>query len=83
MAISRIKNDTNYLAYRQSRMIRLVVHQLPETSGSGLKKVARIHELTRFKEYFRAYKIVVYDGLNCDSHDKRTGQVRQAHQSHI
>ena len=47
--------------------MRPVVRQLLETTGTDLKNVAGILELTRFQEHFHEYKIVLYSGLNCES----------------
>jgi hypothetical protein len=40
---------------------------LLETTGIDLANGGGITELIRFQEHFHEYKIVVYDGLRCDS----------------
>ena len=47
--------------------IRPVVESLLETTGIDLANDAWIPELIRFQEHFHEYKIVVSDGLLCDS----------------
>jgi hypothetical protein len=67
IAIAKVTNDTEYKSYRYGRKIRPVVSHLLETTGINLENGARIPELIWFQDHFRQYKIVVYEGLNCDS----------------
>ena len=50
----------------QGRKIWSVVPHLLETTGINLDNGAGIAKLMRFKEHFHEYKIVEYEGLNCD-----------------
>jgi hypothetical protein len=44
-----------------------VVQRLLETTGINLDRGGGgIRELTRFQEYFKDYRIVVFSGLNCE-----------------
>jgi hypothetical protein len=67
IAITSLNNDPNYTSYRKGCNIRPVVDRLLETTGINLKNGTGISELTKFQEYFHAYKGVVYSGLNCES----------------
>ena len=67
IAIARMNKDPNYQSYRKGNEIRPVVASLLETTGIDLTNGGGIPELIRFQEHFHEYKIVVYDGLNCDS----------------
>jgi hypothetical protein len=64
IAVAKVTNDPNYKAYIQGRKIRPVVDQVLEATGIDLKDGGGILELTRFQEYFKEYRIVVYGGLN-------------------
>jgi hypothetical protein len=66
IAIAKLNDDPDYKAYRQGRNIRPVVDRLLETTCIDLSNGA-LPELTRFQEHFCDYKVVVYDGVNCDS----------------
>ena len=66
IAIARLNNDPNYMAYRKRLKIRPMVHQILET-GIDLKNGAGIPELNRFQQHFHEYKTVVYSRLNCES----------------
>jgi len=66
IAIAKVGKDPKYKAYLQGRKIGPVVQKLLETTGIDLSKGAGIPELLRFQEHFREYKIVVYQGLNCE-----------------
>jgi hypothetical protein len=65
IAIAKIENVADYNSYRRGRRIRPAVQQLLETTGIDLSGGAGIPELSRFQEYFREYKITVYQGVNC------------------
>jgi len=67
LAIVKVDKDPNYKAYIRGRKILHVVGILLETTGIDLSNDAGIHELVRFQEHFREYKIVVYRGLSCDN----------------
>jgi hypothetical protein len=67
IAIAKVNDDPNYIAYRKGRKIHAVVDRLLKTTCIDLSNGADMPELTRFQEHFRDYKIVVYDGLYCDS----------------
>jgi len=43
-----------------------VVQRLLETTGINLDRGGGIEKLTRFQEYFKEYRIVVFSGLNCE-----------------
>jgi len=64
IAIAKVENDPNYMAYRQGRKIRHEVQTLLKTTGIDLCNGAGIPEFVRFQEQFREYKIVVYHGLS-------------------
>jgi hypothetical protein len=67
IAIAKITNDQNYKSYRDGRKIGPVVERLLETTGINLDRGGGgIGELTRFQEYFKEYRIVVFSGLNCE-----------------
>jgi len=66
IAIARVEYDVNYTAYRKGRKIRPVVEALLQQTGIDWLRGGGIPELNRFKEHFRDYKIVVYQGLGCD-----------------
>jgi hypothetical protein len=67
IAIAKLNDDPNYKSYIPGRRINSVVDRLLETTGIVLSNGGGLPELTRFEEHFCDYKIVVYDGLNCDS----------------
>jgi hypothetical protein len=67
IAIAKVTNDQNCNSYRKGWKIRPVDQNLLETTGINLDNAAVIPELIRFQELFQEYKIVVYEGLNCDS----------------
>ena len=67
IAIAKVDKEANFKAYIQGRKIRPVVQNLFENTGIDLSNGAGIIELVRFQEYFREYKIVVYQGLSCDN----------------
>jgi hypothetical protein len=67
IAIAKATNDTNYNSYRRGYKIRPAVQNLPATTGIDLSQGAGIPEIERFQEHFGEYKIVVYEGLNCDN----------------
>jgi hypothetical protein len=67
IAIAKLIDDPNYKSYRQGRKIHAVVVRLLETTGIDLSNGGGLPELTSFQEHFCDYKIVVYDGLNCNS----------------
>jgi len=64
ISIAKVENDTDYKEYRQGRKIRHVVQTLLETTGIEMSNGAGIHELVRFQQHFRQYKIVIYQGLS-------------------
>jgi hypothetical protein len=66
IAIAKVTNDPNYKAYRQGRKILPAVQHLLETTGINLDNGGGIPELIRFQDHFKKYRIVVYEGLNCD-----------------
>jgi len=66
ITIAKITNDPNYKSYRDGRKIGPVVQRLLETTGINLERGGGIRELTRFQEYFKEYRIVVFSCLNCE-----------------
>ena len=54
------------MSYRDGWKIGPVVQRLLETTGINLDRGGRIEELTRFQEYIKEYRIVVFSGLNCE-----------------
>jgi hypothetical protein len=66
IAIAKVTNDPNYKVYRQGWKIFPVVQNLLETTGIYLDNGGDIPELIRFQEHFKEYRIVVYEGLDCD-----------------
>ena len=67
IAIAKVENDPDYDAFPKGRKIRPVVETILETNGIDLSTGGGILELVIFQEHFREYKIVVYQGLNCDN----------------
>ena len=67
IAISRINKDPKYESYCKGYRIRPEFQKLLETTGVNLNRGGGIPELVRFQEHFHEYKIVVYQGLSCDS----------------
>jgi hypothetical protein len=66
IAVSKLTNDPNYDSYRRGYKILPVVQQLLETTGIDLEGGAGVPGLARFQEHFSEYRIVLYEGLNCD-----------------
>ena len=66
IAIARLEKDPNYDSYRRECRILSVVNHLHQTTGIDLTNGGGIRELTRFQEYLKEYRIVVYGGLNCE-----------------
>jgi len=66
IAIAKITNDPNYKSYCDGWKIGPVVQRLLETTGINVDRGGGIEELTRFQEYFKEYRIVVFSGLNCE-----------------
>ena len=66
IAIAKITNDPNCKSYRDVWKIGPFVQRLLETTGINLDRGGGIEELTRFLEYFKAYRIFVFSGLNCE-----------------
>jgi hypothetical protein len=67
IAIAKATNDPNYNSYRRGYKIRPVVYNLLATTGIDLGQGAGIPEIFRFQEHLGEYKIVVYEGVNCDN----------------
>jgi hypothetical protein len=67
IANAKATNDPNYKAYKQGRKILPVVQNLLTATGIDLNNGAAIPELEIFLDHFSEYKIVLYEGLNCDS----------------
>jgi hypothetical protein len=65
IAIAKLTNDSNYVAYREGRKIRSVVNNLVATTGINLTNGGVIPELIKFQEHFKESRIVVLWGLNC------------------
>jgi hypothetical protein len=65
IAIAKLTNDPNYVAYRKGRKTRAVVDNLLATTGIDLTNGGDIPELIKFQEHFKEYRIVVFGGLNC------------------
>jgi hypothetical protein len=67
IAIAKATNDPNYNSLGRGYKIRPAVQNLLATTGIDLSQGAGIPEIERFQEHFGEYKIVVYEGLNCDN----------------
>jgi hypothetical protein len=67
IAVARLTNDPNYNACRRGYKIHPVVDRLLEVAGIDLTEGGGYPELARFQEHYKDYRIVVYDGLDCDS----------------
>jgi hypothetical protein len=65
IAIGKVTNDPYYNAYRKGWKILPAAQKLLGTTGINLDNGGSIPELIRFQEYFKEYRIVVYEGLNC------------------
>ena len=66
VAIVKVENDPEYVAYRRSSKIRPVVQKLLAETGIDFSGGEGIAELIKFKEHFPEYKITVYQGLACE-----------------
>ena len=66
IAIARVENDPEYVAYRRVYKIRPVVQKLLAESGISLTEGGGIPQLINFQEHFRQYKVTVYQGLACE-----------------
>jgi hypothetical protein len=66
IAVAKLTNDPKYTSYRRGYKVLPQVRHLLQTTGISLDKGAGIPELARFQEHFSEYRIVVYEGLNCD-----------------
>ena len=66
IAIARLEKDSNYNSYRRGFRISPVVDHLLQRTGIDLTNGGGIRELTRFQEYYKEYRIIVYGGLNCE-----------------
>jgi len=64
IAIAKVENDPNYVAYRQCRKLRRVVRSLLDMTGIHLSG-GGIPELIKFQDHFWDYKITVYQGMAC------------------
>jgi len=62
-AIAKVHSDSNYDVFRKGRH---AVQTLLEMTGIDLPNGASIHELFRFQEHFREYKLFAYHGLSCE-----------------
>jgi hypothetical protein len=67
IAVARLTNDPDYIAYRKGRKNHPVVDRLLKVTGIDLTQGGGYPELIRFQEHYKDYRIVVYDGLDCDS----------------
>jgi len=67
IAIARIEHDSNYESYREDWKIRPVVRDLLQKTGIDLTSGSGIPVLTIYKEHFRKYKILVYQGLSWEN----------------
>jgi hypothetical protein len=67
IAVARLTNDPDYIAYRKGRKIHPVVDRLLEVTGIDLRYGGGVTELTRFQEHYKDYRIVVYRSLECDA----------------
>ena len=67
IAIAKATKDPNYKAYLKGWKIHPAVQNLLETTCIDLTKGPGIPELESFDTHFREYKIVMYEGLDCDS----------------
>jgi hypothetical protein len=65
IAIAKLNNDPNYVAYRRGRKKCPVVDNLLATTGTYLANGGGIPELMKFQELFKEYRIVVFGRLNC------------------
>ena len=63
---TKVENDPDYNAYRKGKKIRPVVQKLLDKTGTALSGSGGIPELINFQEYFREYKITVYQVLACE-----------------
>ena len=66
IAIARVENYPEYVAYRRGYKIRPVVQKLLTETGISLTEGGGIPQLIKFQEHFRQYKITVYQGLACE-----------------
>ena len=66
IAIAKVTKDPNYKTYMEGRKLYPRFDQLLAATGISLDSGGGIHELERFQDQLRHYKIVVYTGLNCD-----------------
>ena len=66
IAKAKLDNDPNYNSYRRGYKIRPIVDRLLETTGINLSTGGGIPELMKFKDHLKEYRIVVFEGLNCE-----------------
>jgi hypothetical protein len=64
IAIAKLINDPNYVAYRKERKDSPVVDNLLATTEIDLTNGGGIPGLMKFQEHFKQYRIV-FGGLNC------------------
>jgi hypothetical protein len=67
IAIARVTQDPNYIAYRKGRKIKPKVDELIAASGLNLSNGVGIPELEILQNYLDEYRIVVYSGLRCEN----------------
>jgi hypothetical protein len=66
IAIAKLTNDPDYVAYRKGRKIRAAVNRLLMMIGIDLTDGGGIPELIKFQEHFKDNRIVVFGRLNCE-----------------
>ena len=77
IAKAKVDSDPNYNSYRRRYKIRPVVDSLLETTGIDLSLGWGVPEIMRFQEHFKAYRIVVFRGLDCKDIFRRLGRIRK------
>jgi hypothetical protein len=65
IAIAKLTNDSDYVAYRKGRKIRAAVNHSLMMTDIDLTDGGDIPELMKFQEHFKDYRIV-FGELNCE-----------------
>jgi hypothetical protein len=65
IAIAKLTNEPDNVAYRKGRNIRPFVEHLLMTKCTNFTHCGGIRELMKFQEHLKDYRIVVFGGLLC------------------
>ena len=79
IAIAKLENDPNYVAFRRGYKIRPVVQELLDKTGISLSEGGGIPQLIKFQENFRQYKITFIKAWHAKHNFRRPGRLPQEH----